>query len=186
MGDWYNHALYGFIFLAGFALAGTRAPWETMQKLRWPALGLALVAWGVIVWWNSLPDSYVPSNAAIAAGRVIYACLQWLPIVAVLGFAHRNLRRDIPLRAYLTQAVFPVYILHQTVIIVCAHALQPVHLDPRAEGLLLVAITAAGCLAGYEVIRRIPVLRPLFGLPLAIARERQAAPAAAPSPAKQA
>ena len=35
---------------------------------------------------------------------------------------------------------------------------------PLAEGLLLVAITFAACFAGYEAIRRIGVLRPLFGL----------------------
>ena len=32
------------------------------------------------------------------------------------------------------------------------------------EGLLLVAMTFAACFAGYEAIRRIGVLRPLFGL----------------------
>lgn len=30
-GDWYNHALYGVVFLLGFALAGTRAPWEVVR-----------------------------------------------------------------------------------------------------------------------------------------------------------
>jgi hypothetical protein len=50
------------------------------------------------------------------------------------------------------------------VIIVCAHALKPSHLDPRVEGVLLIAVTAAVCLVGYEVIRRVPLLRPLFGL----------------------
>ena len=65
---------------------------------------------------------------------------------------------------YLTQAVFPVYILHQTVIVVLAHNLQPLGLRPAAEGPLLVLTTFALCLGGFELVRRVGWLRPLFGL----------------------
>ncbi|OHE89387.1 MAG: hypothetical protein A2213_00185 [Lysobacterales bacterium RIFOXYA1_FULL_68_6] len=41
---------------------------------------------------------------------------------------------------------------------------MPLSIPPVAEGLLLVAITFAACFAGYEVIRRVGLLRPLFGL----------------------
>jgi glucans biosynthesis protein C len=57
-----------------------------------------------------------------------------------------------------------VYILHQTVIVVVAHALKPSHLYPPVEGVLLVLVTAATCFLSYEAIRRVRLLRPLFGL----------------------
>jgi glucan biosynthesis protein C len=57
-----------------------------------------------------------------------------------------------------------VYILHQTVIVVTAHALKPANLYPPVEALLLVLVTVTACFMGYEVIRRIRPLRPLFGL----------------------
>jgi hypothetical protein len=41
-------------------------------------------------------------------------------------------------RRYLTTAIFPVYILHQTVIVVVAHSLKPTHLQAGVEGILLV------------------------------------------------
>ena len=69
-----------------------------------------------------------------------------------------------PLLRYLTAAVFPFYILHQTVIVVLAHNLKPLHIAPAVEGPLLIAATFALCLLGYEIIRRIGWLRPLFGL----------------------
>jgi peptidoglycan/LPS O-acetylase OafA/YrhL len=96
--------------------------------------------------------------------RGIYGAEQWLAIAAVVGFAHRHFMHDNAARRYLTSAIFPVYILHQTVIVVMAHALKPSHLYPPVEGVLLVLVTAAICFLSYEAIRRVRLLRPLFGL----------------------
>jgi glucans biosynthesis protein C len=74
------------------------------------------------------------------------------------------LMHDNPARRYLTTAIFPVYILHQTVIVMMAHALKPSHLYPPVEGVLLVLATVAACFLGYEALRRVRLLRPLFGL----------------------
>jgi glucan biosynthesis protein C len=74
------------------------------------------------------------------------------------------LTHDNAARRYLTSAIFPVYILHQTVIVVVAHALKPSHLYPPIEGILLVLVTAATCFLSYDAIRRVRLLRPLFGL----------------------
>jgi surface polysaccharide O-acyltransferase-like enzyme len=104
--------------------------------------------------------------------RVVYAVEQWAAIVAILGFARRHLVHDSAARRYLTEAIFPVYILHQTIIVICAHSLKPAHLNPGVEGLLLVMVTAAASFLGYELIRRVQWLRPLFGL----AVERDAGP----------
>ena len=71
-----------------------------------------------------------------------------------------------------------MYILHQTVIVVVAHSLKPAHLDPALEGALLVLVTASACFLGYEAIRRVRILRPLFGLPIG---DRQASNRRGPS-----
>ena len=171
--DWYNHAVYLFVFVLGFALAGTRAPWAAFERARWHALGLALLGWAALVAYQGLYSSTPPDIVRFPM-RVLYAAEQWLAIVAVLGFARRHLNRDSAARRYLTTAVFPVYILHQTVIVVAAHSLKPVNLPPATEGALLVLVTAAACLLGYEAIRRARVLRPLFGLRLIDRRDRAA------------
>ena len=40
----------------------------------------------------------------------------------------------------------------------------------------IVAATVLGCVVGYEVIRRVAVLRPLFGLPLRAKQVRKSTP----------
>jgi hypothetical protein len=61
--------------------------------------------------------------------------------------------------------VFPGYILHQSLIVPLAFVLIPLRLGPVVEPLLVLGGTIAGCLLLHEfMIRRIGVLRPLFGL----------------------
>ena len=165
-GDWYNHAMYFAVFLLGFSLAGSRAPWATLERSRWLTLGLAVLGWAFLnAYFGAYSDdAAIPPQALRLFGRVVYGAEQWLAIAAVVGFAHRHLTHDSAARRYLTTAIFPVYILHQTVIVVTAHALKPSHLYPPVEGVLLVLVTVAVCFLGYEAIRRVPLLRPVFGL----------------------
>ncbi|MFL6661881.1 MAG: acyltransferase family protein [Rhizobacter sp.] len=164
--DGYNHALYGSVFLLGFLLARHDAVWESLRARRWLALGLAAASYAFVAWYFAAHFNTAPSDAPRTVQRVIYAVNQWTALAAVLGFARQWAPGDSPARRYLTAAVFPFYILHQTVIVVLAHGLKPLALAPAVEGPLLVAATFAACFAGFELIRRVRWLRPLFGLPL--------------------
>ncbi len=68
------------------------------------------------------------------------------------------------MRRYLTDAIFPYYIIHQTTIVVGGHYLTGLGLPVWAEAPLMIAMTVASCAAGYEIVRRVGFLRPLFGL----------------------
>jgi glucans biosynthesis protein C len=170
IGDWYNHALYFGVFLLGFVLAGTRqdvrGAWRAMERTRWITLGLAVLGWAYLIAYIGAysDDTGTPRLAVRLIALLSYGAEQWLTIAAIVGFAHRHLTHDNAARRYLTSAIFPVYILHQTVIVVVAHALKPSHLYPPVEGVLLVLVTAATCFLSYEAIRRVRLLRPLFGL----------------------
>ena len=59
---------------------------------------------------------------------------------------------------------FPYYIVHQTAIIMIAHALHGSDLPAWLEASIVIAGTAVACVLSYEIVRRVPILRPLFGL----------------------
>ncbi len=161
-GDWFAHSQYLAMFLVGVALARTPSVWRQMTQWRWIALVLALTAWLVLVQAPWLArEAQLPMRNI---GPWAYSVQQWCAIVAVLGFAQLYLNRDGPARRYLTEAVFPVYILHQTLILLLAHSFAPLALSPMLEGGLLVGLTFAMSLAGFEIVRRVRWLRPLFGL----------------------
>jgi len=72
-------------------------------------------------------------------------------MVAVLGFARAGSPRDSALRRYLTDAIFPYYIVHQTAIIMIAHALRGSEL---ARGRKLARDwRTADLLLTYEIVR---------------------------------
>ena len=160
-GDWYNHAMFATVFLFGFVLARAGAVWDAIERQRWLALSLAAGFFLSFLALRSTRDGGMPLR--IYAG-IAYGFYQWLCIVAVLGFARRWLTADLAARRYLTDAIFPYYIVHQTAIIMIAHALHGQGLPAWLEASIVISGTAATCVLTYEIVRRIPILRPLFGL----------------------
>jgi hypothetical protein len=174
--DWYLHSVYLPLFLFGFLIATSERIRLGLIANRWAALGLAVTAWLVwqayLVTWTGLPGD-IQLWAPVAenppawlriAMRWTFAAIQWSAIAAILGFGARHLNFDRPALRYLTVAVFPLYILHQTITVVAGRYLPRLALPLGLEAGLLVAITFGGAFAGYELVRRIPPLRPFFGL----------------------
>ncbi|TYT23775.1 acyltransferase family protein [Luteimonas viscosa] len=179
--DWYNHVQYFAIFLLGFAIARAEGVWEAMVRRRWLALALWLASWLAVIAYFQHFREVEPPQALRLAMRAAWGLNQWCAIVAILGFARHLAPSDSPALRYLTRAIFPVYILHQTIIVLLAYHARPLDLPPLLEGPLLVVLTFGLCFAGYEAIRRIPPLRPLFGLKY---RDPARSEAATTSPAR--
>jgi hypothetical protein len=178
--DWYSHAVYLTGFLFGFLVLRLPTVWTRIEALRRYWLAGALVAWATMIGlaivllgsdfdWSPVKSEAVAgthaSTLAQAGGAVLWGADQWLWILAAFGYGRRYLSgRDGPARRYLTDAVFPFYIIHQTTIEVVGHYLAKDRLPLPLEASLLIGATAASCWLGYEVVRRVGWLRPLFGL----------------------
>lgn len=164
--DWFVHAQYAPAFILGFAAARSERLWPVLVDWRRPIAVMALISLGLhagsLVFW--LSGQLDPSVAEWLMNSS-FGPSQWFGAAAVLAYAGRYLRSfDHPMRGYLTQAIFPFYIVHQTVIILAAWLLRPARLDPVLELAILVPVVALVCGATFEVVRRLPVLRVWFGL----------------------
>ncbi|MDH0867030.1 acyltransferase family protein [Mitsuaria sp. GD03876] len=170
--DWYQHGVYVGMFVLGFALFGTRedrhGAWEAARRLRW----IALVAYVVVHLGSSqITDAWRAAHgddfpeALLMALRALNAGKQWLPIVAVLGFGRQWLSgRDSPQLRWLTLAVFPFYLVHQTATVIAGHLLAPLQWPLALEASAVVAITVAACAIAAGLAMRIDLLRPWMGL----------------------
>ena len=163
--DVYNHVQYGLVFALGYLLAKADAPWEQLRRHRHWMLALTLSSYlAMIAGYLQFDDLDAIPAGPLAWLHTLWGIMEWSAIAAILGYARACNPKDSPLLRYLTAAVFPFYILHQTVIVVLAHHLKSLRIAPAIEGPLLIVATFALCLLGYEGIRRIGWLRPLFGL----------------------
>ena len=172
IGDLVSHVQYLPGFLFGFALAGS-APALAAMRRWWPwALGAGLLCYGVVAtielrWPGSTTPTW-PYGILFASARAVQG---WSMIVALIGLADRYLNRDLPGRRALTEAVFPFYIVHQTIIVGVEALLLGFGLPAAVEFAILLIATIGGCWAFYRVGREIGWLRPLIGLRLRERRE---------------
>jgi surface polysaccharide O-acyltransferase-like enzyme len=174
-GDWYVHAESFTLFLIGYAVARDTGFWKRLHALRWKTLSLALLCITVELSLRSagrhLEASQVPATLqGLPWGtieRIARATYTWTALLAVFGWAQVWLNRPFRWLPYATEAVYPWYILHQSLIVPIAFLLIPLRLGPVWEPVLVLTGTVAGCLLLHEVlIRRSNLLRPLFGLKL--------------------
>jgi glucan biosynthesis protein C len=159
--DGWLHAVYFTLFVYGWWIGTDEGFWAEATRLRWTALGAAVallcVLMPVLFWSTSgtTPRLWL---------RWIADLYLWAALLAILGWAHLKLNRPWPWLNWSREAVYPWYMLHQTVTIVLVFWLAPLQLGPVIEPALLVAGTIAGCWGLTAVVRRSAWLRPLFGL----------------------
>lgn len=179
LGDWYAHARYFACFLAGWLVAREARFWNGIEAMRGRMLALALAAIAVELSLRAagryLPPGEIPGWALhvdwAMIERMARALYTWTALLAIFAWSRTLLNRPFRWLPYAGEAVYPWYILHQSLIVPLAFALSALALGPWLEPLLVIAGTVAGCLLLHEyVIRRIAPLRPLFGLPAKIPR----------------
>lgn len=162
--DWYAHSQYFTFFFIGYLIGTNAGLWGEFARLRKRALACALLAFPTLMFLGEILPEDVDGAAQVVLLAVTYFN-RWIWIVTILGFAHHYLNRPFPWLRYANDAVYPWYVLHQTITIVAGFWLSKLALGPVAEPVLVIVATIGGCAVLHEfVIRRNRLLRPLFGM----------------------
>ncbi|MEM8550930.1 MAG: acyltransferase family protein [Pseudomonadota bacterium] len=166
--DWATHASCLTVFVFGFALAKDRAFWAAIDRGLAPigCLAAALAILFAALWlnWEDLRGAVVTSPALSIIVPTLRIVAAWATILALFALAQRYLNRPSRVLTYATEAVFPWYILHQTILVAAGVSLTALGLPVATEVLAVLFVTFVGCALLHELfIRRIAVLRPLFG-----------------------
>ncbi|WP_271083651.1 acyltransferase family protein [Brevundimonas sp. NIBR11] len=160
--DWYNHSLSLGAFLFGFLVVRHEGVWRDLERYRWGGVGLAVVALPIMMLQTAHPGG--GAFWGIPRG-VVFAIDQWAVIAAILGFGSLYLRQaDSPVLRYLSDAVFTCYLAHQTILVVAVWFIQNRGWPAWVEAPVLTVVTIGGSLLIYEIVRRIPLIRPIWGL----------------------
>lgn len=160
-----NPVYYLLYLLAGFLFVSDPRWAEVAERRRVTYLVIGLI--GAVA--TALLWGWRATQADISVGAAAFAALRlgsgWSLVLACLGFGRRHLDRTGPTLTYLAEASYPVYILHQTVIVLLGALLLAVlPAGVWAPYLSILAASAVVTFAIYEGVRRVPQLRFLFGM----------------------
>jgi len=85
--------------------------------------------------------------------------------LALVSYAARYLNHDHPWRSHLNDAIYPFYILHQTVIIIVAYSLAELPMPIGIRALMITVISLSLCTFIYiYMIKPFKASRLVFGM----------------------
>ena len=148
--DW-NLGVYMSFFLFGFAIMASERLQQSIQRLRWISLLGAIIMTVMLISGN--PD---PHRDLIA----------WFFILTFLGFWMKHLKSNTPFLKYSNEAVLPIYILHQTVLLCVGYFVVQWAIPDLLKWLSIASISFVIVMGLYELVRRNNILRFLFGMKL--------------------
>lgn len=164
--DWFIFCFYLSFLIFGYLLSHSERFWETAEKYRWYYLGIAGISITflyVFYWW----DEAFPKTAGPTL--YLYSLLNSLEILCIisggLGLARKHLNYNTPALQYLNQAVYPYFILHQTVIVAFGYYIVqwPAGIIPKFFFLTLLSLLAITGIY-HVLIRPFILTRFLFGV----------------------
>ena len=156
----YAMTLHGFLlgmlaFFFGFTIIFTgHSFWENILRWRWLLMGLAVLMF--LVRWYQF-DLKAPGFLLAAESNF------W--IFALFGFAYKYLNQPSNALVYLSQGAYPIYIIHMVILYLASYIIMPLQFSALLKYILITGITFSGSFMIYDLlIRRVNIIRPLFGL----------------------
>ncbi|MBZ5857427.1 acyltransferase family protein [Flavihumibacter profundi] len=164
--DWFVFIFSITLLLYGYFLGGSLSFWSNCEKYRKPYLLVAVITVAslyAMYWWPlQIPKEYGPKYTSYA----LLNCLEiWMVILAISGYAKKYLNFSSPVLTYLNRAVYPFYILHQTVIVVIGYQVVQWSLPLLVKLIVLTILSAITIFSIYHfIIRRTRLTRFLYGV----------------------
>ncbi len=158
---------YPLFLITGFLIHSDKRYEGTMKRQAKQALTLAFLSFPVLGFFymryleGALPFGTVGYTMFI----MLRALNSWLFIMGFLGLGRIYLSYTSQFLGYFSEASLPIYMLHQTVIVIIGYYIKDWQMAILPKFVLLLAASFIGILGTYEIlIRRFNISRRLFGL----------------------
>ena len=161
--DWFNFISSMTLFFYGFVLISVKDVfWEAIDKLWKKTLWVGIICFsGLLVIWLFFEDSTIIHFTEAALKVTNF----WAWIITIFGLASVYLNKPSKGLAYANQAVYPFYILHQTIMLSICFFIYDKEWGLLVKFSFLTFGTFGFTWLIYEFfIRRIRLIWPLFGL----------------------
>lgn len=169
--DWGRLPYWLFFLLAGFTCICNHQLMESLERNRRTSFAgafLTIIAinylrWNSIEPWDTIPNWQ--SSWSTYSYLSLYAFTAWFWVMAAVGYGKKYLNKKHPALDYINSAVYPFYILHQTVMIVIVYYVVQTTDTILMKYLFTVLLTFIICVSIFHLfIRPYAITRFLFGM----------------------
>ena len=164
VGDWFTISFYIILFFYGFLLIATgEVFWKSLERIKKKAFWIGIIAFTLMICrWLFIEKDELPQHLGEAFLKVVNL---WSWILVLFGYGAKYLNKPSKGLSYANRAVYPFYILHQTITIIIAYYLIDLEWNLLTKATIL-SVGTFGCswLIYHFVILPLRPLHPLFGL----------------------
>ena len=165
--DWAYFIENLLLFWLGYILVSRPAFWQQLASQRRIFL-IATIIFTIVLYGMLTIVGYKRIDTELALDVTYFInglFLMWASVLMSVGYSYHYLNRNHPILPYLNQAVYPFYILHQTVIVIIGYWILKTNLGIYS-GFLVVSLSTLGvCVTLYWLlIRPFKLTRLLFGI----------------------
>jgi hypothetical protein len=171
--DW-GRLPYWLLFLfAGFICIANPAFTDSLERNRRLSFTFAFLSivllnylrWNGIEPWKLITDHDWKTDWRTYPYLSLYPFTGWFWVLTAIGYGKKYLNRPHPVLNYLNEAVYPFYILHQTVIIIVVYYLIQTNETVGMKYIFTILISFFLTMGIYHLfIRPFAVTRLLFGM----------------------
>lgn len=136
---------YGYFFISGMLFTGSQHIWGHIKRYRKFNALMLIISTVLFYGYYLLPDAYVSPYVSIPVRWSIWyavcALVGWSLVTTLLGYGQLWFTKRSVLLSKSNEAIYPFYILHQTVIIIVGYYIVQLDLSIGLKILLLLGIT---------------------------------------------
>jgi glucans biosynthesis protein C len=164
--DWFVFNSSITYLILGYLFASSTLFWENCERYRKVNLTIAIISSIALFTYYYLPNALPKKDGVETQLYFLLDAIQiWSIILSIIGFAKKYLNNSYNILQYLNQAVFPFFIIHQTIIVALGYWIVQLNVSILSKYLLLSICSSMLIFGIYEfIIRRTKLTRFLYGM----------------------
>lgn len=151
-------------FLLGFGLAHYPVIWTAVRRIWRVSLVVGLFCLAIIMTGVAAPVQEA-SRLMMIVQVAADTGMAWAMLPVALHLADVAFNRDHPWRQTLALAIFPAYIVHQTVIVLAGWEMRQAGIVGLPAFALQVVLVLAACWLAWALAKAVPLFGELLGMP---------------------
>ena len=168
--DWADFFSYMFIFIYGFILIRNPRFVETVRQLMWLFLNIAIISNVLLFYYINQNDANMQIYLKPGYGfnhlylSVLSVLISFCWVMFFVGLAAKKLNFNHKFIQPANTAILPIYILHQTLIVVFGFYIIQFNTSIIVKYLLIAGTAIPSAILLYLGLKRFSLMRLLFGL----------------------